>query len=115
MQRKGMCYGKNYLLHGISLEGWSPVRVLRTAALYLSHGRATLLPASCCPCQEHMQSREASLRLEEARSGPAPSVLPRSHLCSERSESSPVRRRKDRNRKVLDVLDGGHYSGKATT
>ena len=104
-----MCYGKNYLLHGVSLEGQSLVRVLRTAALYLSHGRATLLPASCCRCQKHLcKVVMQSCHLQEAQNGPTQSVLPCSHLCSERGESAASEKEEGQEQKVLDVLELGH-------
>lgn len=109
MQRQGMCYGKNYLLHGVSLEGQSLVRVLRTAALYLSHGRATLLPASCCRCQKHLcKVVMQTCHLQEAQNGPTWSVLPCSHLCSERGESAASEKVEGQEQKVLDVLELGH-------
>lgn len=95
MQRKAMCYGKKYLLHGISLKGQCLARVLRMAALYLSHGRAILMPTAHYQCQEHLcKVVIQTCHLWEARSGLTECVS--SVICVLKGVSfQPARRRRD--------------------
>lgn len=93
-------------------EGLVFARVLRMAALYLSHGRASLLPTAHCQCQEHLcKVVMQTCHLWEARSGRTECVS--SVICVLKGVSfQPARRRQDEKRKVLGILESSHITAK---
>lgn len=110
-----MCCGKKLFIAWHLPEGLVFARVLRMAALYLSQGRAILLPTAHYQCQEHLcKVVMQTCHLWEARSGRTECVS--SVICVLKGVSfQPARRRQDEERKVLGILESSHISAKTVS
>lgn len=112
MRREAMCCGKKLFIAWHLPEGLVFARVLRMAALYLSHGRASLLPTAHCQCQEHLcKVVMQTCHLWEARSGRPECVS--SVICVLKGVSfQRAGRRQDEKGKVLGILESSHITAK---